>query len=54
MPFYQFLDHVGRRAAHSFKSDMPLIDATYVSLSSLEKLLLTIIQDHVYEGVPSH
>ncbi|KAL2218288.1 ubiquitin-specific protease [Thermoascus aurantiacus ATCC 26904] len=27
IPFYQFLDHVGRRAAHSFKSDVPLIDA---------------------------
>lgn len=27
VPFYQFLDHVGRRAAHSFHSDMPLIDA---------------------------
>jgi ubiquitin carboxyl-terminal hydrolase 10 len=28
VPFYQFLDYVGRRAAHSFKSDVPLIDAT--------------------------
>lgn len=27
VPFYQFLDHVGRRAVHSFKSDVPLIDA---------------------------
>ncbi|KAJ9245475.1 hypothetical protein DTO169E5_780 [Paecilomyces variotii] len=27
IPFYQFLEHVGRRAAHSFKSDVPLIDA---------------------------
>lgn len=27
VPFYQFLDHVGRRAPHSFKSDLPLIDA---------------------------
>lgn len=27
VPFHQFLDHVGRRAAHSFHSDMPLIDA---------------------------
>lgn len=26
-PFYQFLDHLGRRAAHSFHSDLPLIDA---------------------------
>ncbi|KAH8704221.1 hypothetical protein BGW36DRAFT_423741 [Talaromyces proteolyticus] len=28
VPFYQFLDYVGRRAAHSFKSDVPLIDST--------------------------
>lgn len=27
VPFHQFLEHVGRRAAHSFHSDMPLIDA---------------------------
>lgn len=27
VPFYQFLDHIGRRAAHSFQSDLPLIDA---------------------------
>lgn len=27
VPFHQFLDYVGRRAAHSFHSDMPLIDA---------------------------
>jgi ubiquitin carboxyl-terminal hydrolase 10 len=27
IPFYQFLDHLGRRAAHSFHSDLPLIDA---------------------------
>lgn len=27
VPFHQFLDHVGHRAAHSFHSDMPLIDA---------------------------
>ncbi|EED15007.1 ubiquitin C-terminal hydrolase, putative [Talaromyces stipitatus ATCC 10500] len=28
VPFYQFLDHIGHRATHSFKSDVPLIDAT--------------------------
>lgn len=27
VPFHQFLDYVGRRAAHSFQSDVPLIDA---------------------------
>lgn len=27
-PFYDFLDHVGQRAVHSFsKSDVPLVDA---------------------------
>ncbi|KAK1145431.1 hypothetical protein N8T08_004306 [Aspergillus melleus] len=27
VPFYQFLDHIGRRASHSFHSDFPLVDA---------------------------
>lgn len=27
VPFHQFLDYVGRRAAHSFQSNVPLIDA---------------------------
>lgn len=27
VPFYDFLDQVGKKAAHSFKSDTPLIDA---------------------------
>ncbi|KAF2220372.1 hypothetical protein BDZ85DRAFT_204334 [Elsinoe ampelina] len=27
VPFYDFLDQVGKRAAHSFKSDTPLLDA---------------------------
>ncbi|OAX80749.1 hypothetical protein ACJ72_04915 [Emergomyces africanus] len=27
VPFYEFLDKIGRRAVHSFKSDLPLIDA---------------------------
>ena len=29
-PFYTFLDQAGKKAAHSFKSDTPLIDAMYV------------------------
>jgi ubiquitin carboxyl-terminal hydrolase 10 len=33
-PFYNFLDQVGKRAAHSFKSDTPLIDAMYVATYS--------------------
>ena len=27
VPFYTFLDQVGKRAAHSFKNDTPLMDA---------------------------
>lgn len=27
VPFYQFLDHIGRRASHSFQSNFPMIDA---------------------------
>ncbi|PWY78450.1 cysteine proteinase [Aspergillus sclerotioniger CBS 115572] len=26
-PFYQFLEHIGRRASHSFHSEFPMIDA---------------------------
>ncbi|KAE8351665.1 hypothetical protein BDV28DRAFT_15854 [Aspergillus coremiiformis] len=27
VPFYRFLDHIGRRALHSFQSNFPMIDA---------------------------
>ncbi|KAL4804820.1 hypothetical protein BDV18DRAFT_28041 [Aspergillus unguis] len=27
VPFYQFMDHIGKRASHSFQSDFPMIDA---------------------------
>lgn len=27
LPFYDFLDQIGKKAAHSFKSDTPLVDA---------------------------
>ncbi|KAL2863792.1 mRNA-binding ubiquitin-specific protease UBP3 [Aspergillus lucknowensis] len=27
VPFYQFLDHLGKRASHSFQSDSPMVDA---------------------------
>ena len=27
IPFYGFLDKVGKQAAHSFKGDTPLLDA---------------------------
>ncbi|KAI9729223.1 MAG: hypothetical protein M1834_007015 [Cirrosporium novae-zelandiae] len=27
IPFFQFLDQIGKKAAHSFKSDTPLVDA---------------------------
>lgn len=27
VPFYDFLDQVGKRAVHSFKSETPLVDA---------------------------
>ncbi|PWY65292.1 ubiquitin-specific protease [Aspergillus heteromorphus CBS 117.55] len=32
VPFYQFLDHIGRRASHSFNSDFPMIDALIMFL----------------------
>lgn len=34
-PFYYFLDRVGKEAAHSFKSETPLIDAMFVILVAL-------------------
>jgi hypothetical protein len=30
VPFYDFLEQVGRNAAHSFKSETPILDAMYV------------------------
>ena len=32
VPFYRFLDHLGRQAAHSIQSDFPLIDAMIMFL----------------------
>ncbi|EPE35345.1 Cysteine proteinase [Glarea lozoyensis ATCC 20868] len=53
VPFYSFLDQVGKRAAHSFKSDTPLIDAMIMfmreypvidSAVSVEKLRMRLKQ----------
>ena len=30
VPFYSFLDRIANRAAHTFKSDTPMVDALYV------------------------
>ncbi|KAF2839100.1 cysteine proteinase [Patellaria atrata CBS 101060] len=51
VPFYNFLDQVGKRAAHSFKSDTPLLDAMILFMrefniidaaDSVEKLKLRL------------
>ncbi|KAF2150338.1 cysteine proteinase [Myriangium duriaei CBS 260.36] len=51
IPFYDFLDQVGKRAVHSFKSDTPLIDAMIMfmreykvidSAESVEKLRMRL------------
>ena len=34
-PFYDFLDQASKKAAHSFKSETPLIDAMYVDVPSI-------------------
>ncbi|KAK2735303.1 hypothetical protein FQN57_001198 [Myotisia sp. PD_48] len=56
IPFYDFLDQVSRRAAHSFKSDIPLIDAMIMfmrefrvidSASSVEQLRLRLKQNEL-------
>ncbi|KAM5452146.1 putative ubiquitinyl hydrolase 1 [Microsporum audouinii] len=58
VPFYEFLDQIGRRAAHSFKSDSPLVDAMIMFLrefrvidaaSSVEKLRLRLKQNELEE-----
>lgn len=41
IPFYDFLDQVGKRAAHTFKSDTPLLDAMYVYYNKKSKSSLT-------------
>lgn len=47
VPFYQFLDHVGRRAAHSFKSDMPLIDATIMFMKEFRVIDAAVSQEQL-------
>jgi len=55
IPFYDFLDQVGKRAAHNFKSDTPLLDAMYANfLNFLGVNMLTFLQDHVYARIQSH
>ncbi|KAF4627752.1 hypothetical protein G7Y89_g10403 [Cudoniella acicularis] len=58
MPFYAFLDQVGKRAAHSFKSDTPLIDAMIMfmreypaidSAASVEQLRLRLKEGELEE-----
>jgi hypothetical protein len=55
IPFYDFLDRVGQRAAHKFKSDTPLVDAMYVPFRTPSFGIESgsnLPQDHVYERVP--
>ncbi|OAT01672.1 ubiquitin thiolesterase [Blastomyces dermatitidis ER-3] len=56
VPFYEFLDKIGRRAVHSFKSDLPLIDAMIMFMrefrvidaaTSVEKLRLRLKQNEL-------
>ncbi|KAL1952492.1 hypothetical protein VTO42DRAFT_5188 [Malbranchea cinnamomea] len=56
VPFYDFLDRVGRRAVHSFRSDVPLIDAMILFMrefrvidaaSSVEQLRLRLKQNEL-------
>lgn len=47
-PFYDFLEQVSKRAAHSFKSETPLIDAMYVDTNAYAEQLLIMLQDHVH------
>ncbi|KAL1971667.1 hypothetical protein VTN31DRAFT_2288 [Thermomyces dupontii] len=47
VPFYQFLHYVGRRAAHSFKSDMPLIDATIMFMKEFRVIDAAVSQEQL-------
>ncbi|KKZ64901.1 ubiquitin thiolesterase [[Emmonsia] crescens] len=56
VPFYEFLDKIGRRAVHSFKSDLPLIDAMIMFMrefrvidaaTSVEQLRLRLKQNEL-------
>lgn len=38
LPFYDFLDQVGKRAAHSFKSETPLLDAMIMFLREFKTI----------------
>ncbi|WEW61784.1 ubiquitin carboxyl-terminal hydrolase [Emydomyces testavorans] len=56
IPFYDFLDRISRRASHSFKSELPLLDAMIMfmrefrvidSANSIEQLRLRLKQNEV-------
>ncbi|QSS54243.1 ubiquitin-specific protease [Histoplasma capsulatum var. duboisii H88] len=56
VPFYEFLDKIGRRAVHTFKSDLPLIDAMIMFMrefrvidaaTSVEQLRLRLKQNEL-------
>lgn len=38
VPFYDFLDQVGKKAAHSFKSETPLVDALIMFMREFKVL----------------
>ncbi|KAJ5619629.1 hypothetical protein N7510_003613 [Penicillium lagena] len=47
VPFYQFLDHIGRRAAHSFQSDLPLIDSMIMFMNEFRVIDAAASEDQL-------
>ncbi|PKS07688.1 hypothetical protein jhhlp_006296 [Lomentospora prolificans] len=49
-PFYDFLDHVSKKAVHSFKSETPLIDAMIVFMREFRVIASTSV-DQLQEAI---
>lgn len=47
VPFYNFLEQIGRRAVHSFKSDTPLMDAMIIFMREFSVIDAAASVDHL-------
>ncbi|TWU72467.1 hypothetical protein ED733_004219 [Metarhizium rileyi] len=53
-PFYDFLDQVSQRAAHSFKSETPLVDAMVMFLQEFKVLATASSSEQLRKTLKSH
>lgn len=51
VPFYDFLDQVGKRAAHSFKSDTPLLDAMIMFMHEYKVVRSAATDEQLRKGI---